>query len=208
MAGAYRLQNNEMLRMMQLEHLERQRRWILQQPPEMCPRCNSMETKFCYFNNYSADQPRYFCKACKRHWTKGGRLRNIPVGGNVRPAPSTRPGAGDHGLNSQGLERPVTRWIIPGGRITRPGGTVTLGAVNQLTGHYVQSPQGPNPLGLTLPSAVPLVRPNGTGSQNQPPVWLTQPENIFWFPQFGPVYRWIDGFWHGPFYWTSTGRLP
>ncbi|KAE8708874.1 putative RNA binding protein [Hibiscus syriacus] len=30
-----------------------------------CPRCNSMETKFCYFNNYNVNQPRHFCKGCQ-----------------------------------------------------------------------------------------------------------------------------------------------
>ncbi|XP_074317675.1 dof zinc finger protein DOF1.8-like [Silene latifolia] len=49
-----------------------------------CPRCNSSNTKFCYYNNYSLTQPRYFCKACKRYWTAGGSLRNIPVGGASR----------------------------------------------------------------------------------------------------------------------------
>lgn len=46
-----------------------------------CPRCDSTNTKFCYYNNYNKTQPRHFCKACKRHWTKGGTLRNVPVGG-------------------------------------------------------------------------------------------------------------------------------
>ncbi|CAO2823821.1 unnamed protein product [Amaranthus hypochondriacus] len=46
-----------------------------------CPRCDSTNTKFCYYNNYNKSQPRHFCKACKRHWTKGGTLRNVPVGG-------------------------------------------------------------------------------------------------------------------------------
>ncbi|CAH8336082.1 unnamed protein product [Eruca vesicaria subsp. sativa] len=49
-----------------------------------CPRCNSLNTKFCYYNNYSLTQPRYFCKDCKRYWTQGGSLRNIPIGGAVR----------------------------------------------------------------------------------------------------------------------------
>ncbi|KAL4296279.1 hypothetical protein GQ457_12G007980 [Hibiscus cannabinus] len=49
-----------------------------------CPRCESTHTKFCYYNNYSLSQPRYFCKACRRYWTKGGTLRNIPVGGGCR----------------------------------------------------------------------------------------------------------------------------
>ncbi|XP_051135909.1 dof zinc finger protein DOF1.1-like [Andrographis paniculata] len=46
-----------------------------------CPRCGSDNTKFCYYNNYNKSQPRHFCKSCKRHWTKGGTLRNVPVGG-------------------------------------------------------------------------------------------------------------------------------
>ncbi|GFP85676.1 dof zinc finger protein dof1.7 [Phtheirospermum japonicum] len=61
------------------------------QPPQFseqeklaCPRCDSTNTKFCYYNNYNLSQPRHFCKSCKRYWTKGGALRNIPVGGGGR----------------------------------------------------------------------------------------------------------------------------
>ncbi|XP_074374156.1 dof zinc finger protein DOF5.7-like [Apium graveolens] len=59
---------------------------IAPQPPPAvnCPRCNSPNTKFCYYNNYSLSQPRHFCKACKRYWTKGGALRNVPIGGGCR----------------------------------------------------------------------------------------------------------------------------
>ena len=46
-----------------------------------CPRCESTNTKFCYYNNHSKLQPRHFCRACKRHWTEGGMLRKVPVGG-------------------------------------------------------------------------------------------------------------------------------
>ncbi|KAI3472297.1 hypothetical protein Pfo_030121 [Paulownia fortunei] len=49
-----------------------------------CPRCGSSNTKFCYYNNYSLTQPRYFCKGCRRYWTKGGSLRNVPIGGGCR----------------------------------------------------------------------------------------------------------------------------
>ena len=49
-----------------------------------CPRCGSSNTKFCYYNNYSLTQPRYFCKGCRRYWTKGGSVRNVPVGGGCR----------------------------------------------------------------------------------------------------------------------------
>ncbi|KAI4329663.1 hypothetical protein MLD38_028024 [Melastoma candidum] len=49
-----------------------------------CPRCDSLDTKFCYYNNYNLSQPRHFCKSCRRYWTKGGVLRNVPVGGGCR----------------------------------------------------------------------------------------------------------------------------
>ncbi|KAJ4962504.1 hypothetical protein NE237_022443 [Protea cynaroides] len=49
-----------------------------------CPRCDSSNTKFCYYNNYNLSQPRHFCKSCRRYWTQGGTLRNIPVGGGTR----------------------------------------------------------------------------------------------------------------------------
>jgi len=52
-----------------------------QSEPLKCPRCDSANTKFCYYNNYNKSQPRHFCRTCKRHWTKGGTLRNVPVGG-------------------------------------------------------------------------------------------------------------------------------
>ncbi|KAF8390139.1 hypothetical protein HHK36_024661 [Tetracentron sinense] len=49
-----------------------------------CPRCNSMDTKFCYYNNYNVSQPRHFCKNCQRYWTAGGTMRNVPVGSGRR----------------------------------------------------------------------------------------------------------------------------
>ncbi|KAL4383888.1 hypothetical protein GQ457_15G004850 [Hibiscus cannabinus] len=49
-----------------------------------CPRCNSNETKFCYYNNYNVNQPRHFCKNCQRYWTAGGAMRNVPVGAGRR----------------------------------------------------------------------------------------------------------------------------
>ncbi|KAH6790301.1 Dof-type zinc finger DNA-binding family protein [Perilla frutescens var. frutescens] len=49
-----------------------------------CPRCKSMETKFCYFNNYNVNQPRHFCRGCQRYWTAGGALRNVPIGAGRR----------------------------------------------------------------------------------------------------------------------------
>ncbi|XP_071724390.1 uncharacterized protein [Rutidosis leptorrhynchoides] len=55
-----------------------------------CPRCESSNTKFCYYNNYNKSQPRHFCRNCKRHWTKGGTLRNVPLGGRKNKRPRQR----------------------------------------------------------------------------------------------------------------------
>ncbi|KAK8628214.1 hypothetical protein V6N13_063924 [Hibiscus sabdariffa] len=49
-----------------------------------CPRCNSLDTKFCYFNNYNVSQPRHFCRNCQRYWTAGGTMRNVPIGAGRR----------------------------------------------------------------------------------------------------------------------------
>ncbi|XP_018489237.2 dof zinc finger protein DOF3.1 [Raphanus sativus] len=75
----------------QQHHQQQQQQQQQKQPqqfPEQeqlkCPRCDSPNTKFCYYNNYNLSQPRHFCKSCRRYWTKGGALRNVPVGGGSR----------------------------------------------------------------------------------------------------------------------------
>ncbi|KAK4786911.1 hypothetical protein SAY86_010744 [Trapa natans] len=68
----------------QQSHEQQQQLQQQNQQPLKCPRCESSNTKFCYYNNYSLSQPRHFCKACKRYWTRGGTLRNVPVGGGCR----------------------------------------------------------------------------------------------------------------------------
>ncbi|CAN0908888.1 Dof zinc finger protein DOF4.6 [Linum grandiflorum] len=74
-----------------------------------CPRCNSTNTKFCYYNNYSLTQPRYFCKTCRRYWTEGGTLRNIPVGGgsrkNKRPSSSLSSNSSPSPLSSNASKK-------------------------------------------------------------------------------------------------------
>lgn len=59
---------------------------VLKKPNKVlpCPRCKSLQTKFCYFNNCNVNQPRYFCKNCQRYWTAGGTVRNVPVGAGRR----------------------------------------------------------------------------------------------------------------------------
>ncbi|KAI5001372.1 hypothetical protein ZWY2020_026022 [Hordeum vulgare] len=71
---------------MPMSMLERARLARVPQPVSglNCPRCNSTNTKFCYFNNYSLTQPRHFCRVCRRYWTHGGALRNVPIGGRYR----------------------------------------------------------------------------------------------------------------------------
>lgn len=54
-----------------------------------CPRCNSTDTKFCYYNNYNTSQPRHFCRSCQRYWTAGGTVRNVPVGSGRRKSKSS-----------------------------------------------------------------------------------------------------------------------
>ncbi|KAI9070455.1 hypothetical protein K1719_047582, partial [Acacia pycnantha] len=42
----------------------------------------------------------HFCKSCKRYWTRGGTLRNVPAGGgcrkNKRVKRQTPPSSSDH----------------------------------------------------------------------------------------------------------------
>lgn len=66
-----------------------------------CPRCDSTNTKFCYFNNYNLTQPRHFCKTCRRYWTRGGALRNVPVGGGFRRNKRSKSNRGSGGGRSK-----------------------------------------------------------------------------------------------------------
>ncbi|KAK4782855.1 hypothetical protein SAY86_007229 [Trapa natans] len=68
------------------ERIEQEMAAEMKRPDKIipCPRCKSMETKFCYFNNYNVNQPRHYCKGCQRYWTAGGALRNVPVGAGRR----------------------------------------------------------------------------------------------------------------------------
>jgi len=80
-------------------------------PPDQvlkCPRCDSPNTKFCYYNNYSLTQPRHFCKTCRRYWTKGGALRNVPIGGGCRK--NKRPKQQQHQMAA--ADQPRLRHIV------------------------------------------------------------------------------------------------
>ncbi|XP_041993574.1 dof zinc finger protein DOF3.4-like [Salvia splendens] len=85
-----------------------------------CPRCESTNTKFCYYNNYNFSQPRHFCKACRRYWTHGGTLRDIPVGGGTRkrsrtssytPTPVFSPGY--HHRDFRHLPAAASQLLVP-----------------------------------------------------------------------------------------------
>lgn len=78
------------------------------QPPIKCPRCDSLNTKFCYYNNYSQTQPRHYCKSCKRYWTEGGSLRNVPVGGGCRKNKRVKPRPLNINLGAAGLLNPTS----------------------------------------------------------------------------------------------------
>lgn len=98
-----------------------------------CPRCNSMDTKFCYYNNYNINQPRHFCKSCQRYWTAGGTMRNVPVGAGRRKNKSSA-SRYCHITVSEALQ--AARLDVPNG-IHHPGlktnGTVlTFGTENPL----------------------------------------------------------------------------
>ncbi|KAL1802337.1 hypothetical protein ACET3Z_030984 [Daucus carota] len=58
--------------------------WSPQNLNLRCPRCNSEETKFGYYNNNQISQPRYRCKNCKKFWTHGGKVRDISSNGRER----------------------------------------------------------------------------------------------------------------------------
>ncbi|XP_058068089.1 dof zinc finger protein DOF3.1-like [Magnolia sinica] len=86
-----------------------------------CPRCESTNTKFCYYNNYNLSQPRHFCKNCRRYWTKGGALRNIPVGGGSRK--NTKRSNSKRSSSSSSSSTPQPKPEPPSG-IFSPLGTV------------------------------------------------------------------------------------
>ncbi|XP_006658977.2 cyclic dof factor 1-like [Oryza brachyantha] len=87
---------------------------VLKKPDKIlpCPRCNSMDTKFCYYNNYNINQPRHFCKSCQRYWTAGGSMRNIPVGAGRRKSKSST-------ANCRSI-------LIPGSSLAAPAGDASV----------------------------------------------------------------------------------
>lgn len=56
--------------------------------PVPCPRCHSEATKFCYYNNYDPQQPRYYCKVRGRRSVspRFGRIGFARSSGGLLPS--------------------------------------------------------------------------------------------------------------------------
>uniref|UniRef100_A0A7N0V168 Dof-type domain-containing protein n=1 Tax=Kalanchoe fedtschenkoi TaxID=63787 RepID=A0A7N0V168_KALFE len=95
-----------------------------------CPRCDSMDTKFCYYNNYNVLQPRHFCKGCQRYWTAGGAMRNVPVGAGRRKSKNSvlhnRYLAISEAIHGSGAVSPVG--MVPGLPGLKCGSVLTVGS--------------------------------------------------------------------------------
>jgi hypothetical protein len=85
-----------------------------------CPRCASRDTKFCYYNNYNTSQPRHFCKGCRRYWTKGGTLRNVPVGGGTRKKPSSSSSSSSYAAAADADRQPKKKPASKKRRVVAP----------------------------------------------------------------------------------------
>ncbi|KVI03092.1 Zinc finger, Dof-type [Cynara cardunculus var. scolymus] len=132
-------------------------------PPEQtlnCPRCDSNNTKFCYYNNYNLTQPRHFCKTCRRYWTKGGALRNIPVGGGCRKSKKAKSSTskfviGDSSLDNGGLK--LLDGLSPPIMDFQLGGINFPPRLNQFTSSYGEASSSNlpfmnlDPLGFNFP---------------------------------------------------------
>ncbi|TKY64394.1 Dof zinc finger protein DOF1.7 [Spatholobus suberectus] len=120
-----------------------------------CPRCDSANTKFCYYNNYNLSQPRHFCKNCRRYWTKGGTLRNIPVGGGSRKSTKRSSTSKRSSAQSSSLppEADPTRLcanpvVDQDQRVLSFGGS--FGSLLASSGHFGTLLEGLNPTGSGL----------------------------------------------------------
>lgn len=125
-------------KLMEEPHQEQQQ----QQEALRCPRCDSSNTKFCYYNNYSLSQPRHFCKACKRYWTRGGSLRNVPVGGGCRKNKRVKRHPSTEALPSRSAADIMTA-------TTTATTTSTVGTNNIPPIYNFAATGGPHPTGLS-----------------------------------------------------------
>ncbi|XP_020970248.1 dof zinc finger protein DOF3.4-like [Arachis ipaensis] len=103
-----------------------------------CPPCDSTNTKFYYYNNYNFSQPRHFCKSCRRYWTDGGTLRDIPVGGESRknakrsrtvPSASTATTSSSAGAAVTSVSSVTPLTMVPVAGNNHPGAPVQFGGL-------------------------------------------------------------------------------
>ncbi|KAL1566795.1 dof zinc finger protein DOF5.7-like [Salvia divinorum] len=139
------------------------------EPALRCPRCDSPNTKFCYYNNYSLTQPRHFCKTCRRYWTKGGALRSVPIGGSCRKnkkmRTSPQPSGDDNGSSSDGLK--FFKGVAPAMDFQLNFPTTSL-LNNQFDSSKISTAISLNPCYGFDPSAAPLIGFDLSGN-NPPP---------------------------------------
>ncbi|XP_062209207.1 dof zinc finger protein DOF3.6-like [Phragmites australis] len=149
------------------------------EPALKCPRCDSTNTKFCYYNNYSLSQPRHFCKTCRRYWTRGGSLRNVPVGGGCRRNKRSSKSSSAAAASSSSSKPSSSARQLPGGPSSMPtttpgatGGTIPQG-LSSLSHHlpFYVSMHPPRPsLGLAFSSGLPPLGMQHVGTVDQFPV--------------------------------------
>ncbi|XP_052146408.1 dof zinc finger protein DOF2.4-like isoform X1 [Oryza glaberrima] len=114
------------------------------EPGLKCPRCESTNTKFCYFNNYSLSQPRHFCKTCRRYWTRGGALRNVPVGGGCRRNKRTKSSKSSSSTSAAGSASAT------GGTSSSTSSTATGGSSSAAAAAAMMPPQAQLPFLASL----------------------------------------------------------
>ncbi|WVZ13145.1 hypothetical protein V8G54_017675 [Vigna mungo] len=59
--------------------------------------------------------PRHFCKTCRRYWTKGGALRNVPIGGGCRKSKTS-------GMSNSVGKQAATKMKAVASELGRPQG--------------------------------------------------------------------------------------
>ncbi|KAK9061745.1 hypothetical protein SSX86_018929 [Deinandra increscens subsp. villosa] len=190
-----------------------------------CPRCNSMDTKFCYYNNYNVNQPRHFCKKCQRYWTAGGTMRNVPVGAGRRKNKTSA---------SQYRQITVTE-ALPSDlnhTVPKPNGTVltfgsdtplceSMASVLNIADKTMRQDSFRKPEELVIP-----VNPSNDGNTNRSPATEMQnchgfspPVPCFpgapwpypWPPQMGPAFcppGFPMPFYPAPPYWGCAIPVP
>ncbi|KAL6648371.1 hypothetical protein ACP70R_012595 [Stipagrostis hirtigluma subsp. patula] len=153
------------------------------EPALKCPRCDSTNTKFCYYNNYSLSQPRHFCKTCRRYWTRGGSLRNVPVGGGCRRNKRSSKSSSSAAAGGASSSKPSSSARqLPGGPSSMPstaastagatGGIIPPG-LSSLSHHlpFLGSMHAPGPnLGLAFSSGLPPLGMQHVDAVDQFPV--------------------------------------